>query len=150
MQTTLNFAIPKPGKGSGEEVGYMKNAAGAEDTPLRIALDLIDARLAAEPVSAIIAASGAIAQKVGIVRLGSTGVLAMTLADPTTGTDDGKKLTIVAVTAHAHVITIPGGLAGGAHNTVTLGGAIGDLAVVRAIAGKWFLAPSIDATASTV
>jgi hypothetical protein len=104
----------------------------------------------AESVPTAIAVSGAIAQKQGAVRLGSAGALAMTLADPTSGTDDGKRLTLVASTAQAHVITVTGGLAGGTNNTVTLGGAIGDMVELEAIGGKWFLRPSINATASHV
>jgi len=103
-----------------------------------------------ETVPAAKTASAAIAEKQGLVRLGSGGALAMTLADPTNTTDDGKRLTIMASTAHAHVITVSGGIAGGAHNTITLGGAIGDMAELEALGGKWFLRPSINAVASTV
>ena len=107
-----------------------------------------------ESVPAALAASGAIAQKQGAVRLAGSAALAMTLADPTSGGpgtgDDGKRLTLVASAAHAHVITIAGGLGGGTNNTVTLGGAIGDMVELEAIAGKWFLRPSINATASHV
>lgn len=74
----------------------------------------------------------------------------MTLADPATPGDDGKILRIVSKTAHAHVITIAGGIAGGANNTITLGGAVGDTVELEAIAGKWYLRPSINATASHV
>ena len=95
-------------------------------------------------------ASAAIAEKQGLVRLGSSGALAMTLADPVAGDDDGKRLTLMASTAHAHVITVTGGIAGGALNTITLGGAIGDMAELEAIGGKWFIRPSINATKSTV
>lgn len=104
----------------------------------------------AESVPTAIVAAGAISQKQGLVRLGSAGALAMTLADPTSGTDDGKRLTIMASTAHAHVITIAGGIGAGTNNTITLGGAIGDMTELEALAGKWFLRPSINATASHV
>jgi hypothetical protein len=103
-----------------------------------------------ESVPAALVASAAIAQKQGAVRLGSAGALAMTLADPTTGTDDGKRLTLVASTAHAHVITVTGGIGAGTNNTITLGGAIGDMTELEAIAGKWFIRPGINATASHV
>lgn len=103
-----------------------------------------------ESVPAAKTASGAITEKQGAIRLGSSGALAMTLADPTTGTDDGKRLSIFASTAHAHVITVTGGLAGGTNNTVTLGGAVGDMVELEAIAGKWFQRPSINAVASHV
>jgi hypothetical protein len=103
-----------------------------------------------ESVPAAKTTSAAISEKQGLVRLGGSGARAMTLADPTTGTDDGKRLTLLASTAAAHVITVTGGLAGGSKNTLTLGGAVGDMAEIEAIGGKWFLRPSINATASTV
>jgi hypothetical protein len=94
--------------------------------------------------------SAAITEKQGLVRLGGSGARAMTLADPTTGTDDGKRLTLLASTAAAHVITVTGGIGAGTNNTLTLGGAVGDMAELEAIAGKWFLRPSINAVASHV
>lgn len=103
-----------------------------------------------EPV-ADYAASGAISQKEGLVTISkSSDVATMTVADPATPADDGKLLRIVSKTAKAHVITITGGLAGGSDNTVTLGGAIGDLVQLQAIGGKWYMLPSINATASHV
>ncbi len=103
-----------------------------------------------ESIPAAKTSSAAIAEKQGAILLGSGGALAMTLADPTSGADDGKRLTIFASTAHAHVITIAGGIGSGTNNTITLGGAIGDMVELEAIAGKWFLRPSINATASHV
>src|SRR5882724_424906 len=103
-----------------------------------------------ETVPAATTTSGAITAKQGVVRLGSAGSLTMPIADPTSGTDDGKILKVIASTAHAHVITVTGGLAGGTNNTLTLGGAIGDLAILEALGGKWFLLPSINAAASHV
>lgn len=149
MTQTANLAIPKPPKGSNQESGYFKTAAG-EDTPARAAADLIDKYLAAEFVGAVIAAGGAITQKFGLARLGSAGALAVSIADPVAVTDDGKRLTLIAVTAHAHVITVTGGIGPGTNNTITLGGAIGDHTELEAIAGKWFLRPGINATASHV
>lgn len=102
-----------------------------------------------ETVPAAKTVGAAIAEKQGLVRLGSAGALTMSLADPTNVTDDGKRLTIMASTAHAHIITVTGGIAGGAHDTITLGGAIGDMAELEAVGGKWFLRPSINAVAST-
>lgn len=117
----------------------------AETTGLNVGSDEIQ-----ELTPAALTASGAISAKQALVRLGSAGALAMTLAAPVSGTDDGKRLTIMASTGHAHVITVAGGLAGGSLNTITLGGAIGDMCELEAIGGKWFLRPSTNATASTV
>lgn len=206
MDKTTTLGLPKPPKGSNAFTGYMKNDSGVEDTPARIALDKIDAAIAAldgagegtfvvtaptgdqtisahkliipngvtapvtgaltgnsagthtggvvgdvqETLHTALVANAAIASKQGIVPLGSSGALAMTLADPTTGTDDGKRLSVYASTAHAHVVTVTGGIAGGTNNTLTLGGAIGDNFELEAIGGKWFLRSSLNATASHV
>jgi len=103
-----------------------------------------------ETVPAAKTTSAAISEKQGLVRLGSTGALAMTLADPTNVSDDGKRLTIMASTAHAHTVTIAGGIGSGTNNTITLGGAVGDMTELEAIGGKWFLRPGINAVASHV
>jgi len=145
MTTTTRLKLAKPTHGINEIEG---NTAGVPNEALN--LDAIDAAIAAPYGLAAYITSVAITQKEGTVTLGSAGALAMTLAAPTSGADDGKKLAIVAATAHAHVITIASGLAGGALNTITLGGAIGDTAELKAIGGKWFLRASINATASTV
>ena len=119
-------------------------------------LDALDAALTTPRTMTAYAANGAILQKEGTVRITKTSAAAMTLADPVSGAqagavgDDGKELTIVSSTAFAHVITIAGGLAGGALNTITLAAAVGNLVRLKAIAGKWYLLPSIGATASTV
>jgi hypothetical protein len=119
-------------------------------------LDLLDAIITAPRLSTNYAANAAITQKQGTVTLSKGSAAAMTLADPTTGTqvgavgDDASELTIVSKTAFAHVITIAGGIAGGSNNTITFGGAIGDLVRFKAIAGKWYFLPSINVTASHV
>lgn len=97
------------------------------------------------------AASGAITQKQGSVTISKSSALAaMTLADPTNVTDDGKILRVISKTAKAHTVTVATTLLSGTNNTITLGGAIGDLVQLEAVAGKWCLLPSINATASHV
>jgi hypothetical protein len=155
MSKTTTLGLVKPTHGinlvEGQTSGVPNEAAN---------LDAIDAAITAlqvgpwEVVPAIKTTSAAITEKQGAIRLGSAGALAMTLADPTSGGpgtgDDGKRLSIFAATPHAHVITVAGGIGAGTNNTITLGGAIGDMVEVEAIAGKWFLRPSINATASHV
>lgn len=126
------------------------------DPKLGAALDRIDTVVSAPKLVTNYAANAAITQKEGTVTLSKGSAAAMTVADPTTGTqvgsvgDDGKELTIISKTAFAHVVTVTGGLAGGASNTLTLGAAVGNLIRLRAISGKWYLLPSTGATASTV
>lgn len=119
-------------------------------------LDALDAALTTPRTVTNYAANAAITQKHGDVTISKGSAAAMTLADPTTGSqaggvgDDGKVLTIISKTAFAHVITLATTLLSGTNNTITFGGAIGDLVVLKAIAGKWCLMPSINATASHV
>jgi hypothetical protein len=103
-----------------------------------------------ETLQTTITANGAIPSKQGVVRLAGSGALAVSIADPTSGTDDGKRVTIMATAAHAHVITVTGGIGAGTNNTITLGGATGDMTELEAIAGKWFIRPGINAVASHV
>ena len=115
MSKTTRLALVKPTHGINVVEG--ETSAG---TPNEAAnLDAIDAAIAAPYGTAAYITSVAITQKEGIVTLGSAGALAMTLADPATPADDGKKLSIVALTAHAHVITVAGLISGSAHNTIT-------------------------------
>lgn len=86
-------------------------------------------------------ASGAIAIKEGTVLLNGSGALAMTLGAPTAGLpsaggDDGKKLKIIAATAHAHTVTTPANKINGADDTVTYA-AVGDWAELVAYNGIW-------------
>lgn len=117
-------------------------------------LDTLDAIVTGPRTVTNYAANGAIAQKEGTVTISKGSAAAMTIADPTTGAqaggvgDDGRELRVVSKTAFAHVFTLAGGIAGGSNHTITLGGAIGDGFTLQAIAGKWYLRPSTNATAS--
>jgi hypothetical protein len=84
--------------------------------------------------------NGAITQKEGIIFVTKAGVDAMTLAAPTAGTDDGKRLRIVSATAQAHTVTqtTPGFNNGStASDVATFGGAIGDNMEIAAYNGVW-------------
>lgn len=118
-------------------------------------LDLLDAVVTGPRTVTNYAANAAVTQKEGTVTISKGSAAAMTIADPVSGAqagavgDDGRELRIVSKTAFAHVFTLAGGIAGGANHTITLGGAIGDGFTLQAIAGKWYLRPSTNATAST-
>jgi hypothetical protein len=87
------------------------------------------------------AADGPIAAKTGTVSITKAGVAALTLADPATPADDGKRLTIVATTANAHTVDNSAGSGfngGGAGSDVaTFGGAVGDSMELVALGGLW-------------
>ncbi len=83
---------------------------------------------------------GAITIKTGTVLITKGSAAALTLADPTAGTDDGKQLEVIATTAFAHTVTIAGGLngAGAAADVGTFGLAVANRFRVTAYNGKWW------------
>lgn len=95
------------------------------------------------------ASNGAIGIKQGLAALTKAGVAAMTLAAPTTTTDDGKVLRIVAMTANAHTVTqaSPGfNNAGAGGDVATFGGAVGDNLVLIAYQGVWYVQSQVNVT----
>lgn len=89
----------------------------------------------------VITAAGAITIKEGFVLINAGSGIAVTLAAPLAGIDDGCHLTIRSMTAQAHTVTntSPGFNNGGASKDVgTFGGAIGDGLSVIASAGVWW------------
>jgi hypothetical protein len=148
MSLTTRLGLVKPIEGTNVVDG---NTAGVPNESLN--LDAIDAAIATlqdrvPSVASDYLASGAIAQKSGLVTLSKAGVAAMTLADPATPADDGKTLRIVSTTAQAHTVTTIAGISGGANHKATFGGAIGDMLNFIAVQGKWYLLPSINQTLS--
>lgn len=102
------------------------------------------------PNSQVASANGAITIKDGIVVITKGTAAAMTLADPTTVTDDFKTLRIISTTAAAHTVSNAAGSgfnAGGAGTDVgTFGGAIGDGMTVMAYGGKWLVVNKTNVT----
>ncbi len=89
------------------------------------------------------AANGAVTLKDGCVFITKGTAAALTLADPTSVTDDGKELTILSTTAAVHTLSNAAGSgfnAGGAGSDIgTFGGAVGDGITLRAYGGKWLI-----------
>ncbi len=84
-----------------------------------------------------ISEDGAITLGKRVVYLTQASTLAVTLAAPTNPDLDGQIMTIVAQTAHAHVITATD-LINGDNDTLTFGGAIGDSCDIYADGGEYF------------
>jgi hypothetical protein len=147
MKTAGVLGLLKPQFGTNEEEG-----AGT----LGAILESIDTEFTTPRLVTDYAVNGAIAQKEGTVTISKGSAGAFSLADPVSGTqvggvgDDGRILRIVSKTAFAHVITITGGLQGGALNTSTFAAAAGSTLELEAIAGKWYTRPSVGSTLSTV
>lgn len=106
--------------------------------------------LQAAPVFTTASADGAVTAKAGTVFVTKAGVAALTLADPVTVTDDGKKLLVISTTANAHTLSNAAGSgfnAGGSASDVgTFGGAIGDNIEVIAKGGKWLVITKTNVT----
>lgn len=85
-----------------------------------------------------------------IIAITKGSAAALTIAAPTSGTDDGKTITFYSETAFSHVLTCStdGFNDKGSSGTVTLGGAIGDGFTIRARLGHWYVYPALNATAA--
>jgi hypothetical protein len=90
-----------------------------------------------------LAADGAITVKNGVCIISKTvpGVVAATLADPTTGTDDFKRLIIINGTVYASIVTFASSFGGGGagEDVATFSGVVGDVLNLMAYAGKWYV-----------
>lgn len=86
--------------------------------------------------------AGAIGINRGTVILAAAGALAMTLADPTAGADDGKELKIIDSTGHAHTVTTPANGINGSDHVATFGGTKGQVLTLVAYNGGWWANPS--------
>ena len=98
----------------------------------------------------LLVADGAITVKNGICVIAKTvaGAVAATLADPTTGTDDFKRLTIISGQAQANTVTSAGTFGGGGagEDVCTFSGQIGDSLSLIAYGGKWYITGAHQAT----
>lgn len=83
-----------------------------------------------------------------LVLLSKGSAAAITLAAPTAGTHDRFEVTVVAISAQAHVITgsVDGFNAKGSSGTLTFGGAIGDSVTLVAYNGHWYTKSRINVT----
>jgi len=98
----------------------------------------------------LLVADGPITVKNGLCAIAKTvaGVVAATLANPTAGADDFKRLTIVNAQAQANTVTLTGGFGGGGagEDVCTFSGVIGDCLSLMAYGGKWYITGSHQAT----
>lgn len=102
------------------------------------------------PQSQVVSADGAITIKDGVVVITKGSAAAVTLADPTATTDDGKILTVISATAYAHTLSNAAGSGfngGGSGSDVgTFGGAKGDGIVLMAYQGDWYVVSKTNVT----
>lgn len=88
-------------------------------------------------------AAGAITIKNGVCLIAKTvaGVVAATLANPTAGDDDFKRLLIISNQAQANTVTVTGGFGNGGtgEDVATFSGVIGDCLELMAYDGYWYV-----------
>jgi hypothetical protein len=84
-------------------------------------------------------AAGALQLVGGTHNLGTSGALAMTLAEPDGNTPEGTIMIIRATTAQAHTVTYTSGFRGDttSGDVATFGGAINDKLIIQNIGGYW-------------
>lgn len=101
---------------------------------------------AGEIAVAVAGADGAITAKSGYLFITKGTAAALTIADPVSGTDDGKSLCIVSTTAAAHTVDNSAGSGfngGGAGSDVgTFAAAIGNGFAIVAYGGVWYVDPN--------
>ena len=90
-----------------------------------------------------ISEDGAITLGKNLVHLTQASTLAVTLAAPTNPDMNGQSIKIVSQTAHAHVVTATD-LINGDNDTLTWGGAVGDMVVLYADGAEWFTGELIN------
>jgi hypothetical protein len=78
-----------------------------------------------------------------VVKIAKTvpGVVAATLANPTAGTDDFKRLLVISNQAQLNTLTVTGGFGNGGagEDVVTFSGVIGDCVELMAYGGYWYI-----------
>lgn len=108
----------------------------------------------AETPNTYVTASGALPVAEGRFILSAASVLAVTVALPNAETvqgvayQDGTKMEFISSTAEAHTITTPANGINGNKETVTFGGAVGDLVTLVAVNGIWLVTASVGTTLS--
>lgn len=137
--------------GSLRTLGYAETGATVADELVRVRLYKRAQGAGSAPVVAAITANGAVTVRPSrTLNITKAGVAAMTLAAPTTGTDDGVTLTFISQTANAHTITATGLLQTGSVSTdiATFAASIGANLVLRAYLAKWQVVSQIGITFS--
>lgn len=106
---------------TGDTTTSLTNAAYAQATDITLT-DPVSATAKIHPeATQVLSGDGAITIKSGVVFITKGSAAAITLADPTTGTDDGKELKIVSTTAFSHTVTNTTGFngSGGTYDVAT-------------------------------
>lgn len=131
-------------------MNLIKSTVPNSGSGLDPALNALDAPYA---VTTLSGSADAITVAAGSYYVTSSGVDAMTLAQPTAGLpsaggNDGQQLTIVDVGGHAHTITCATNGIVPSHHLLTFGGTAGSFVTLEAYNAKWYVLASSGVTAS--
>ena len=94
------------------------------------------------PQSQALTDTGLITITHGVVTLNKAGAITTTLAKPTAGTDDLKRLTVTSLTAQAHTLALTAGTfgnGGAGYTTATFAAAAGNSISLLAWNGNWYV-----------
>lgn len=127
-------------QGASTTATYVCNVAGNWEVPINTLVSSIPVALSGD------AAIPPHVQHTYVITKGSAA--ALTLAAPTSGTDDGNEIVIISNTAFAHVLTATGLLNTGSanHNTATWAAQLGGALTLMAFGGKWVALAQIGIT----
>lgn len=137
---------------TGDTTTSLTNAAFAQATAITLTDPVSATAKLHVDATQVLSGDGAITIKNGVVFITKGSAAAVTLADPTTGTDDGKVLEIIATTAFFHTVSNAAGSGfngnGATSDVWSAGGALtGQVALrVRAYLGKWYVVTTGDGT----
>jgi hypothetical protein len=143
--------------GAGTQIGFriavplsQTAAAFTIEKPEGTVIYSIDANGGAQKTPSVIAASGALPVVAGSYVITAASAVALTLAAPVAGTQDGLTISISSATAFAHTITATGLLQTGtaAVNVVTFAAFAGASVTLRAYNGKWQVTAGVAVTYS--
>ena len=96
----------------------------------------------------VFGASGAVRPRGSLVFLKGSSALAMTLANPTAGVQDGMTIEILETSTGAHTVTTGASGLNGASHIATFGSEAGDNLVLIAFNGTWLVESSVGVTLS--
>jgi hypothetical protein len=156
--TSDSFSVAKGASGAAYIVGriceFTQDAVTNALTRCVVAFDAFCSDLIADVAASAqtsYAASGAVAlptERFTDVLITKAGIAVMTLALPTTGVDDGKRMRITSTTAFAHTVTTPASGFNGSLHIATYAAAAGNNVLLEAQGGTWEVIENVGVTLS--
>lgn len=128
----VGLLVPNPAANAASYQVLLYNAVANVWFPLPMSIG------AGSGVQATYTASGAVTVQPGLILIGGSGADALTLAQPTSGAQDGLTMQFSVITAHAHTITTASSTGINGTNHVITFAASGDAVILKASGGIWY------------